>query len=167
MILPFIQKWQLKLSNSVVSCYNKRKNKWVDEDIDNFQFGSFINNLRRKEPLCCKSPEMKTAVNDRAGIKTLSSGQELKCWSPSRSWNTVVRTGIKMLKLKQELKISTLFLRGSFGLEGKMNDERMISQIPTAHKFDEISSWCLADCSKYERERVSEEESVKESECGL
>ena len=48
-----------------------------------------------------------------------------------------------------------------------MNDERMISQIPTVHKLDEFSSWCLADCSKYVRERVSEEESVKKSECGL
>ena len=35
-----------------------------------------------------------------------------------------------MLKLKQELKISNLFLWGSVGLEGKMNDERMISQTP-------------------------------------
>ena len=33
-----------------------------------------------------------------------------------------------MLKLKQELKISNLFLQGSVGLEGKMNDERMIPQ---------------------------------------
>ena len=32
-----------------------------------------------------------------------------------------------MLKSKQELKISNLFLRGPVGLEGKMNDERMIS----------------------------------------
>ena len=38
-------------------CYIKRKNKWVDEDIDSFQFGSFINSLRRKEPLFCKSQE--------------------------------------------------------------------------------------------------------------
>ena len=42
-----------------------------------------------------------------------------------------------------------------------MNDERMISQTPTVHKLDEVSSWCLADCSKYVRE------SVKKSECGL
>ena len=33
-----------------------------------------------------------------------------------------------------------------------MNDERMISQTPTVHKLDEVSSWCLADCSKYVRE---------------
>ena len=46
-------------------------------------------------------------------------------------------------------------------LEGKMNDERMISQTSTVHKLDEVSSWCLADCSKYERELV------KKSECGL
>ena len=45
-----------------------------------------------------------------------------------------------MLKLKQKLKISNLFLRGSIGLEGKMNDERMISQTPTVHKLDEVSS---------------------------
>ena len=36
--------------------------------------------------------------------------------------------------------MSNLFLRGSVGLEGKMNDERMISQIPTVHKLDEVSS---------------------------
>ena len=58
-----------------------------------------------------------------------------------------------MLKLKQELKISNLFLRGSVGLEGKMNDERLVSETPTVHKLDEVSSWCLADCSKYVRER--------------
>ena len=57
-----------------------------------------------------------------------------------------------MLKLRQELKISNLFLQGSVGLEGKMNDERMISQTPTVHKLGEVSSWCLADCSKYVRE---------------
>ena len=57
-----------------------------------------------------------------------------------------------MLKLKQELRISNFFLRGSVGLERKMNDERMISQTPTVHKLDEISSWCLADCLKYVRE---------------
>ena len=72
-ILPFIQKWQLRLLSSVASYYIKRKIKWVDEDIDSFQFGSFINRLRQKEPLCRKK---KTVVNDRAGIKTLSSGQE-------------------------------------------------------------------------------------------
>ena len=92
---------------------------------------------------------------------------ELRRWSYSRSWDAVVRTGIKLLKSKEELKISNLFLRGSVSLEGKMNDERVISQTPTVHKLDEVSSWCLADCSKYVRERVSEEESVKRSECGL
>ena len=56
-----------------------------------------------------------------------------------------------MLKLK--LKISNLFLRGSIGLEG-----RMISQTPMIHILDEVFSWCLLDCSKYVRERVSEEE---------
>ena len=81
--------------------------------------------------------------------------------------NFVIRIGIKMLKSQQESKISNLFLRGSVGLEGKMNDKRMISQTPTVHKLDEVSSWCLVDCSKYVRERVSEEESVKKSECGL
>ena len=45
-----------------------------------------------------------------------------------------------MLKLKQELKISNLFLRRSVGSEGKMNDERMISQTPTAHKQNERES---------------------------
>ena len=65
----------------------------------------------------------------------LLSGQELKCWSQSRSW-----------------KISNLFHRGSVGLEGKMNDERMISQTPIVHKLDMLPSWCLADCSKYMRE---------------
>ena len=64
------------------------------------------------------------------------------------------------------MKISNLFLQGSIGLEGRMNDERMIFQTPTVHKLDEVSSWCLADCSKYVR-RLSEEESVKKSECGL
>ena len=57
-----------------------------------------------------------------------------------------------MLKSKQELKISNLFLQGSVGLEGKMNDERMISQTPMVHKLDVLSSWCLGDCSKYVRE---------------
>ena len=57
-----------------------------------------------------------------------------------------------MLKLKQELKIFNLFLRGSVGLEGKMNDARMVSQTPTVHKLDKVSSWCFADCSKYVRE---------------
>ena len=56
-----------------------------------------------------------------------------------------------MLKSKQELKISNLFLRGSVSLEGKMNDERMISQTPMVHKLG-MPSWCLADCSKYVRE---------------
>ena len=68
-----------------------------------------------------------------------------------------------MLKLKQELKISNLFLL--LDLEGKMNDERMISQAPTVHTLDVLSSWYLVDCWKYVR--VSEEESVKKSECGL
>ena len=31
--------------------------KYIDEDIDSLQFGSFINSLRQKEPLCCKSLE--------------------------------------------------------------------------------------------------------------
>ena len=44
-----------------------------------------------------------------------------------------------MLRLKQGSKISNLFLRGSIGLEGKMNDERMISQTPTVHKLDAVS----------------------------
>ena len=57
-----------------------------------------------------------------------------------------------MLKLKQEFKISHLFLRGSVGLEGKINNEKMISPTPTVHKLDKVSSWCLADCSKYVRE---------------
>ena len=94
---------------------------------------------------------------------------ELKCWSPSRSWDAVVRTEIKMLKSKHKLKIYNLFLRGAVGLEGKMNDKRMVSQTPMVHKLDVLSSWCFADCSKYVREweRVSEEESVKKSECAL
>ena len=68
----------------------------VDEDTDSFQFGNFINSLRRKEPLCCKSQteEKKTVVELRknkdvevkAGVEMLSSGPELKCWSQSRSW---------------------------------------------------------------------------------
>ena len=41
----------------VASCYIKREKKWVDENIDSFQFGSFNNSLRQKEPLCCKSQE--------------------------------------------------------------------------------------------------------------
>ena len=48
-----------------------------------------------------------------------------------------------MLKSKQELKISNLFLQGSIGLEGKMNDERMISQTPMVHKLDVVSSYRL------------------------
>ena len=60
-----------------------------------------------------------------------------------------------MLKSKQELKISNLFLRRSVGLEGKMNDERMISQTPTVHKLDEVSSRCLVDSSKYMRVPVN------------
>ena len=43
-----------------------------------------------------------------------------------------------------------------------MTDERMISQTPTVHKLDEVSSRCLADNTKYVREshwiRVIEEE---------
>ena len=70
--------------------------------------------------------------------------------------------GLKMMRIKQELKISNLFLRGFVGFEGKMNDERMISQTPMVHKLDEVSSLCLAYCSKYVREsqwrRVREEE---------
>ena len=54
-----------------------------------------------------------------------------------------------MLNLKQELKISNLFLRGSVGLEGNMNDERTISQTPTVHRLDEVTSWYIVDCSKY------------------
>ena len=62
-------KWQLRLLSSVTSCYIKRNNKWVDEDIDSFQFGSFINSLRQKEPLCCKlQEEEKTVLNSCAGI---------------------------------------------------------------------------------------------------
>ena len=57
-----------------------------------------------------------------------------------------------MLKLKAGVEMSNLFLRGSVGLEGKINDERMISQTPKIHKLDEVSSCCLADCSKYVRE---------------
>ena len=45
-----------------------------------------------------------------------------------------------MLKSKQELKMSSLFLRGSVGLDGKMNDERMISQTQIVHKLDVLSS---------------------------
>ena len=62
-------KWQLRLLSSVASCYIKRKNKWVDKDIDSFQFGRFNNSLRRKEPLCCKSQEEETVVNSWAGIR--------------------------------------------------------------------------------------------------
>ena len=43
MILPFKHKWQLTLSNSVASCYIKRKklnNKGVD--IDGFQSSSLM-----------------------------------------------------------------------------------------------------------------------------
>ena len=104
----------------------------------------------------------------------LSSGQDLKCWSQSRSWDAVTRTRIKMLKSKQELKISNLFFRGSVSLEGKMNDKRMISQTPMAHKLDVLS---LVDSLRWERKRVachawkyvrdSEEESVKKRECAL
>ena len=45
-----------------------------------------------------------------------------------------------MLQSKQELKISNLFLRGFVGLEGRMNNERMISQTPMVHKLDAVSS---------------------------
>ena len=57
-----------------------------------------------------------------------------------RNKDAGVGTEIKMLKLKQELKISNLFLGGSVGLEGKMNDERMISQTPMVHKLGVLSS---------------------------
>ena len=80
--------------------------------------------------------------------------QRNPCAVSRRKKKTVVndRAGIKMLSSKQELKISNLFLWGSVGLEGKMNDERMISLTPAVHKLDEVSSWCLADCLKYVRE---------------
>ena len=42
-----------------------------------------------------------------------------------------------------------------------MNNERIISRTPTVHKLGEVSSWCLADCSKC----VRESESVKKREC--
>ena len=32
----------LRLLRSVASCYIKRKNKWANEDIDSFQFGSLM-----------------------------------------------------------------------------------------------------------------------------
>ena len=44
-----------------------------------------------------------------------------------------------MLKSKQELRISNLFLRGSVGLEGKKNDERMLSQTSMVHKLEVLS----------------------------
>ena len=47
----------------------KRKNKWVDEDIDSFQFGSFINSLRQKEPLRCKSQGVVEEMLGWEGIK--------------------------------------------------------------------------------------------------
>ena len=77
----------------------------------------------------------------KAGVEMLSSGMELK-----------------MLKLKAGVwKISNLFFRGSVGLEGKMNDERMISQTLMVHKLGVLSTWCLADQLEI-WERVSEEE---------
>ena len=45
-----------------------------------------------------------------------------------------------MLKSKRELKISNLFLPGSGGLEGTMDDKRMISRTPMAHKLDVLFS---------------------------
>ncbi len=51
----------------------------------------------------------------------------------------MLSSGQEKLKLKQELKLSNLFLQGSVGLEGKMNDERMISQTPMVHKLDVLS----------------------------
>ena len=62
-----------------------------------------------------------------------------------------------MLKPKQELKISNLFPRGPVGLEGKMNDERMISQTPMIHKM--VLSGLLEIC---ERESVKKRESLGE-----
>ena len=44
-----------------------------------------------------------------------------------------------MLKSKPDLKISNMFLRGSVGSEGKMNDEKMITQTPMVHKLDVLS----------------------------
>ena len=38
-----------------------------------------------------------------------------------------------------KVKTSNLFLQESVGLEGKMNDERMISQTPMVHKLDVLS----------------------------
>ena len=106
----------------------------------------------RRKRTGCKWKSRNWYAEVKAGAETLSSRQELKCWSQIRSWNAVVRTRIKILKSKQKLKISNLFLRGSVGLEEKMNDERMISQTPMVHKLDVLSSWCLAVCSKYVRE---------------
>ena len=53
-ILPFIQKWQLRLLSSVASCNIKRK-KINDEgeNIDKFQKESFNGSMRRRFPLCC------------------------------------------------------------------------------------------------------------------
>ena len=95
----------------------------------------------------------------KAGIVMLSSGKELKMLK-LKVGVEMLSSGqeLKMLKLKQELKISNLFLRGSIGSEGKMNDKRMISQTPTVHKLDEVSSLCLADYSKYVRESVKKSE---------
>ena len=82
--------------------------------------------------------------------------QGLKCCRQDRIQNAEVKTGVENIQFVSPR--IPWFRR-------KMNDERMISQTPTVHKLDEVSSWCLADCSKYER--VSEEESVKKSECGF
>ena len=102
-----------------------RKNELTKILID-FNLEVLITAWDKKKPLCCKLQEEVEKEKIR--------------WSQIRGWDAVVRTGIKMLKSKQELKISNLFLWGSVGLEGKMNDERVISQTPIAHKLDVLST---------------------------
>ena len=73
----------------------------------------------------------------------LESKQELKCCCQDWDKKAEVKAGVENIQFVSP--------RIRF-LEGKMNDERMISHTPMVHKLDEVSSWCLADCSKYMKE---------------
>ena len=100
MILPFIQKWQLRLWVLLSLVILKGRMNELTKILIVFNLEVLLTVWDERNPCAVSCRKKKTVVNDRAGIKTLSSGQVIKCWSPSRSWDAVVRTGIKMLELK-------------------------------------------------------------------